>query len=651
MIAALAILAAFTMQDTASGLSPRARALAAQFSPPTNGAVTVATRFSTDTAWIGQQVELVTAAWFPRDLRDRLRRQPTLRNPSLSGLWSAPSQSTPILAETRRVNGVVYDLFISHQILFPLGAGPIVAPPAVLSYAVPASTSFFAPEDRTTLQSRPARLFVRAIPASLVGTLGTGPTARDLSMQWRFPAAPVVAGTPVTVELVVQGSGNVTLWPAPDVTWPANVRVYVEPSEERIRRPGGLIGGEKRFRYTLVADSAGVLTLPRVRYPYFDPGAASVRIAAAAPLGVAVRVATSRGPRREIAATRSLGVPIASRIVRTGWPALLLLAIAPLAVTVHRRRRRPPRPSGVATRPLEQELRHLIGEPADAVPGRVAQALRRRGIETADAERVEAWLREVDRMRWGPRPAPVQESTEVRRVVERLRTRDLRRHAARLGLLLVVVVSPVQAQWNEALARFADGDAEGAARGFAATAAQQPAAAGAWLNLGAARALDGDAVGAVAAWIRGLHVAPRDRRLHAALETVTATPPGVRRLAPVIPLSRDELLILALVMWLLLALTWTRHRRVAWAAGIFCTLSLATAALRTVRDGAPRGLLRSGTPLRVSPLESAPTLGTAEAWVVLRVEREQGEWQLVRLADGSRGWVPGAQVATLSRLD
>src|SRR5690606_19858357 len=113
------------------------------------------------------------------------------------------------------------------------------------------------------------------------------------------------------------------------VTWPATVRVYVEPSEERIRRPGGLIGGEKRFRYTLVSDSAGVLTLPRVRYPYFDPGAASVRVASAAPMGVAVRVATNRGPRREIAATRSLGVPIASHVVRRGWPAMLLLALAP----------------------------------------------------------------------------------------------------------------------------------------------------------------------------------------------------------------------------------------------------------------------------------------------------------------------------------
>lgn len=651
MIAALALLTAFTMQDTAAGLSPRARAMVARFAPPGNGGVSVATRFSTDSAWIGEQVELVTAAWFPRQLRDRLRRQPTLRTPSLSGLWSAPSQASPILAETRRVNGQVYDLFISHQILFPLGVGPIEAPPAVLSYAVPASSSFFAPEDRTTLQSRPARLFVRSVPASLAARLGSGPTARDVSLQWRLPATPVLAGTPVTVELVVQGSGNVTLWPTPDIAWPASVRVYTEPSVERIRRPAGLIGGEKRFSYTLVADSAGVLTLPGVRYPYFDPASVAVRVALAAPVGVAVRPTTGGGPRREIAATRGLGVPVASRIVRTGWPALALLALLPMGLAWRRRRRRVPAVVRMAPRPLEQELRHLLGEPADALPGSVAVALRRRGVPPADAEQVEAWLHDVDRRRWGPDPAPVREAPEVRRVVERLRQRDRRRHASWLTLWCLVSAAPLSAQWSDALARFADGDAPGAERGFAEAVRAEPAAVGAWLNLGSARALQGDEVGAVAAWLRGTHLAPRDRRLHEAIAAVTTLPQEIRRLGPVVPLSRDELVLLALGAWLLTAATWSRRRRLAWSAAVLCGLAAATATVRTVREGGARGLTRAGTVLRVSPIPSAPVLASSDAWAVVRVEQRAGDWRLVRLADGGRGWVPSAQVAMLSGLD
>src|SRR5690606_32068094 len=194
VIAAFGLLALLSLQDTVPGLSPRARAMLDRFVAPRGGEVSVGIRFSDDTVWIGEQLELVTAAWFPRDLRDRLRRQPTLRTPSLSGLWSAPNQNTPILAETRRVNGRVYDLFISHQTLFPLGAGTIEAPPAVLTYAVPASTSFFAPEDRTTLESRVARLHIRPIPASLAARLGAGPTARNIRLQWRLPNQRIVAG-------------------------------------------------------------------------------------------------------------------------------------------------------------------------------------------------------------------------------------------------------------------------------------------------------------------------------------------------------------------------------------------------------------------------------------------------------------------------
>ncbi|MBK9549061.1 MAG: hypothetical protein IPO52_08210 [Gemmatimonadetes bacterium] len=184
---ALALLAALVVQDT-TALSPRARDMLGRFPlPAAAGGVSIAVRFSKDTAWVGEQVELVTAAWFPRELRDRLRRPPTLRGPSLSGLWSVQSQSLPILVETRRARGEVYDLFVMHQTIFPLGPGRIVSPPALLSYAVPASASYFAPEERKSLNSRTATLQVRPIPAAVATLVAGGPTTRNLRLVWRGP--------------------------------------------------------------------------------------------------------------------------------------------------------------------------------------------------------------------------------------------------------------------------------------------------------------------------------------------------------------------------------------------------------------------------------------------------------------------------------
>ena len=185
---ALALVAALVMQDTNTALSPRVRAMLDRFPLPRAGEPSVAIRFSRDSVWVGEQVELVTAAWFPRRLRDRLRRQPTIKAPSLSGLWSARNQMLPIPAEARFVGGQMYDLFVSYQTIFPLGPGRIDAPPAVLTYDVPTSTSYFAPEERKTIVSPSARLVARGIPPPLAAALGTGPTAHDLRLVWRGPA-------------------------------------------------------------------------------------------------------------------------------------------------------------------------------------------------------------------------------------------------------------------------------------------------------------------------------------------------------------------------------------------------------------------------------------------------------------------------------
>jgi hypothetical protein len=647
VIAGLALLALVVVPqqaDTGQGLSPRARAMLPLFPPPANGEVTIDAGFSDDTVWIGDQVELLTAAWFPRDLRDRLRRPPTLRAPALSGLWSAPDQDDPELADTRRVDGRVYDLFVSHQTLFPLGAGVIEAPSAVLSYAVPASTSFFAPEDRRTLSSRPVRLVVRPIPAGLAGPLGSGPTARDLDIRWEVPAGGVTAGTPLTVDLVLAGIGNVTLWPTPEVVWPGGVRIYPEPTEESIRRPGGLVRGVKRFRYTLVVDSAGVLTLPRVRYPHFDPTRVQVRIASAASRGLAVRPQGVPAPALVVPPAPVRRTPWAAGVLRRGWLALALIAMLPLIASLRRLRRPPPIvriPTGD-----EAELRRVLGTPAAATPGQVEGALRRRGVPRAEAVRVREWLGERDRGRWGREQVAPPSGEPIRGVLERLRR-------GALGVMLLLVGFPVlgAAQWDTAVARLRDGDAIGAESLLVSESRLHPGSPDVWLNLGGARWLQGDAVGAAAAWIRGARLAPRDRRLLDALASIPSFPRDVQRGLPTVPLSAAELALLAVAAWLIGWHLWRRHPGAARLALAVAILAAGTAVSRAAVARRSRALVRHPTALWVSPMASAPRLGDVARWSVVEPLRDEGSWVLVALDGDRRGWIPRGQLATLSGLD
>ncbi len=648
MIAALMLLATLAApQDTVLPLSPRAVAMLDRFPPPRNSDVSVSARFSRDSVWLGEQVELVTATWFRRDLRERLRRQPSLRAPALSGLWSAPASVSPVLARTERVDGVVYDLYVSHQTLFPLGAGAIEAPPAVLTYAVPSSTSFFAPEERRTVSSRSARLVVREIPAALAGALGSGPTAGNLRAHWQVPNATFAAGTPVTVVLAVTGEGNVSLWPAPEIAWPAGVRVYAEPTEEQVRRPAGVVAGAKQFTFTLVVDSAGAVTLPRVRYPYFDPVRAGVVVATASPVTLAVQAAGAAA-RSPVPASRVLATPIASQLVRRGWALLLLIALLPLVISVTRRRRRPLPRSVPSSGSTEELLRRLLGQAGEATPGRVEVALRRQGVPREDARAVRRWLEGVERHRWAadhPPPPPDDVAVEV---VRRLRDR-LRPGTVALGLLLVLAM-PLRAQWDEAIARYRDGDGPGAERLFTAVVTSHPVSPDAWLDLGAARWMAGDDVGSAAAWLQGVQLAPRDARFHDALDRVPGLPREVRGRAPTLPFSRDELLLIAWVSWLVAWGAWRRHRRVAWGAAVLLVVAggVAVARIGTRHDLA---LVRPGMALRVSPVPGTPVLAEAPAWAVVHLERRDGRWWLVHLENGRRGWIPASGVAPLSPLD
>src|SRR5262249_19865797 len=128
-------------------------------------------------------------------------------------------------------------------------------------------------------------------------------------------------------------------------------------------------------------------------------------------------VANRSAARRPFPVGGDGGVPLATTIVQSGWPAVALVVIG-LPLLVLQRRRPKVRPVA-ATLPgdPELELRQLLGPPLDAGPDRVAAALRRRGIAREDAEHIRRWLSAVGRRRYGPSqaeaPTPPPAMTQV----------------------------------------------------------------------------------------------------------------------------------------------------------------------------------------------------------------------------------------------
>lgn len=665
-------------------LNPRVRDLVSRAPPPrTAGRVALSVELARDTVLVGEQVDLLTAAWFPRDLRAQLRRQPVLQPPVLDGVWSFPQASPPGIAASKRVGEKWYDLFVAHQVVFPLAAGEVRVPSASLRYAVPVATQFFSQEERFNVLSEPRRLVVLPLPLAGQPAGFSGATGRDLTLDRTVTPTAGRAGEALTVAVSVRGEGNVALWPAPEIAWPSGVRAYAEGSTEEMRSVAGRLTGTKHFKFVVVPSESGVLALPAVRYPYFDFGRRAYVTATLSALGVAV------GPAREASTARALppalltahGPPLAERIVRLlppwGWAGIAVLA--PLVVLGARWRRRHRVPVVPARRKsddpdlsLDRALTSLVGRADIATAERLVPALRAVGLTEAEAQDIAELRDGLQRHRYGPPAAgsppggaSLESALNLLRAVSTARP-------LRTLLLLLTMAGSLAAQDAPPESLYAAGALRRAADGFEAALATTPRDPALWYNLGASRYRLGEDGAAAAAWLTALRLAPRDATVRRAL-LLTPPPDQVsagRRSVP--PLSAAEMAVLALAAWVA-AWALIGHRvatnapaqsnpsRPAAAKppsrvsrGIPVLLLLAVLAsggalLTWWWNRRPLGLVATDVPIRVAPHGRAKENRVLAAGTAVLVERQLPGWVLVRATGDERGWLPEDAVAAVGR--
>jgi hypothetical protein len=647
-------------------LSPRLRALLQAAPPPPDSGAQVIVLLSHDSAVTGEQIDVVTTAWFPRELRLRMRRQPTLEPPSFAGVWTYPQSVPAGIVGTRQVGEVWYDQFAYHQVVFPLSAGPLVATPAVLRYSVPVAFQFFSQEERFEIRSALPRLAVRTPPedgrpAGYDGAVGSG-----ILVTREVEGTPRV-GEPVGVKFTLRGRGNVSLWPAPFLRWPTRLQVYPEGTDERLDALSGVLGGEKSFRYLVVPDSSGALAIPTVAYRYFDPESGSYQTAEAA--GVRIPVAAALSPvasRAEPPPLLHLAEPgrVWQLVHRPpSWVWGLLIAF-PLIVLGVRRLPRPRRMLAVAkarrTPPwievqhrLERSIHALVGE-GISEPRTLARALRAAGADGALADRVVATRARVaaERFARGGGHAPAALLDEARHAATALEAlaRRGRPGVSAVALIagLLVATTPAGGQQIPAERLYETGAYRSAYEAFSARASAAPAVVAHWYGAGASAYRLGEDAKAAAAWTRAAQLAPRSRTLSRALLLLPAPDVATSEWRRVPPITAEEWFLGAVLLWSAawLGVWWSGRWRGRWAvvaAGALIAGGLAAWSGHEVRR--PLGLLAATTPLRVSPHGRAPGSRDLPVGTALRPSQRRPGWVLVRAATGEIGWVSADQVA------
>lgn len=637
-------------RSTTPVLGPRVLAMIERARPPTPGDVAVTLLVSADTALVGQQVDVVTAAWFPRELLSRLRRAPTLSPPTIDGVYSAIQPSAAGVAAGRSVGGIWYDLYVAHQVIFPVSEGKVRIPGAGLSFSVPAGRQYFSEEKPYSLTSGERSLVVTPLPPG-----GPGPVAEGLSLSYELRPEPARAGEPLRVDLLLSGVGNSALWPRPTVPWPDGSRGYAEDVEDSPRVSGGLVGGSRRFRFVVIADSAGSLVLPEVRYDYFDPGS-GWRDATAR--SVVLPVQPARPQDRQRPAPRLLEREPVSLTVLTGWVAWLTLALIllpPLLIYASTRSVRRPRAGPRADQSAGERLQGMVRAlvvPERRRPGELEAALREAGLDGRLSTEVARVYDQLAVLRFAP--AGEVSATAVEADASRILGAWPRR-AGRVGLvasaLLLSVVAPGSAQTSA--------DSLYQAEHFAAAAALYrrdaivfPASARRWYAVGAASWAAGQDASAAAAWLTARRLAPRSEDVRQAWSQVARFSADLQRVGRVPPVTPAELGVVAALVW---ALAWLlfglRRRKGALAVFVLAVGTGAAAVVLAGIEHQPLGVLARAVQLRDAPHGLAEEISRAQELGVVQVIEQRSGWRLIETRQHVRGWVPATAVVEVRPLD
>jgi hypothetical protein len=124
-------------------------------------------------------------------------------------------------------------------------------------------------EERIILKSDSLKVNVLDVPEknkpeSFDGAVG------NFSMEASLLNKSIAANDYATLRVVIKGKGNLPMITAPTVHWPSGVDSFDAKLSEEIDKHNAPISGTKTFDIPFAVSKAGLFTIPRINFTYFD---------------------------------------------------------------------------------------------------------------------------------------------------------------------------------------------------------------------------------------------------------------------------------------------------------------------------------------------------------------------------------------------
>lgn len=243
---------------------------------------------SKNTCYVGEPLMVVYKAYSRLNVNSQVIKRPSLTGFSVMEMVDAYDGKPDI----EKLNGRLYYTNLVRKVqLFPLQEGKYTLDPAEVESVVhfvktnepankkrtPSMNNLhaipmypMAIDHRTILRTAPVTITVKPLPtanqpADFSGAVG------QFALAVKAPVVPIHAGDLVKIQVIVSGSGNLSLLTPPVIQWPRGVDTAEPVVKENINKYIFPLSGSKTFEYSFAAPDTGNYVIPVVHLPYYDP--------------------------------------------------------------------------------------------------------------------------------------------------------------------------------------------------------------------------------------------------------------------------------------------------------------------------------------------------------------------------------------------
>ena len=176
---------------------------------------------------------------------------------------------------------------------------------------------------RTLLRSQPLTITVKPLPTANQPEDFSGAVGQ-FHVTVRAPTTPIYKGDLVKIQLVISGSGNLSLITPPPIKWPKGVDTAEPSAKEDVNKYAFPLTGSKTFEYSFAAPDTGDYIIPAIHLSYYDPADKKYKVASndALTLHVLPGIKKNDAEAEAMKAQKGPGVPR-----HYYWFAIIVLAI------------------------------------------------------------------------------------------------------------------------------------------------------------------------------------------------------------------------------------------------------------------------------------------------------------------------------------